>query len=390
MRELLDRLPAGLRVSKPVAISAVAVGISALVVWQGVASVLSAVTSPSISAEEADPIALLQKDGGDLLETSRARFVGRSMYQLPPAPVRRPKIVEQPKPVAPPPDPGPPPPPASYTGPAPTSVFGDYVMFSTLSDADKRIKLGETKSGIKVIEINAPYSVKLGYQRGEYTVTLWPRINESFLRGGMPAGTMSGIVEGGAAPASGTAGGASTGAATGSAQGSANSNAATLGAGTSGAAAGGGASGAGAGAPSPTGGAATPANPSGAPAASPTTPPPARPQGTGPGDEPGADQPSGPGPEGDLPSSAMAPQRLPTPPSNEPEGDGGQQGIEYVDRALLPPRLEDAQISAMTLEQAQNALAAIDATRSWSVDDQNRARLNHERGQLIARVNRGN
>lgn len=387
MRELLDRLPTGLRVSKPVVISAVAVGVSALVVWQGVASVLSAVTSPSISAEEADPIALLQKDGGDLLETSRARFVGRSMYQLPPAPVRKPKAVEQPKPVAPPPDPGPPPPPATYAGPAPTSVFGDYVMFSTLSDADKRIKLGETKSGIKVLEINAPYSVKLGYQRGEYTVTLWPRINESFLRGGMPAGTMSGIVEGSATATPGTAGGASSAAGAGSAQGAANANAATSGAGTSGVGAGRGTNGA----PSASGGA---ANPAGAPATSPTALPPARPQGTGPGngpgDEPGADQPSGPGPEGELPSSAMAPQRLPSPNADEPEGDGGQPGIEYVDRALLPPRLEDAQISAMTLEQARNALAAIDATRSWSVDDQNRARLNHERGQLVARVNRGN
>ncbi|MEY2796235.1 MAG: hypothetical protein RIR10_1951 [Planctomycetota bacterium] len=387
MRELLDRLPPGLRVSKPVVISAVAVGISAVVVWQGVASLLSAVTSPSISAEEADPIALLQKDGGDLLETSRARFVGRSMYQLPPAPVRKPKVVEQPKPVAPPPDPGPPPPPATYAGPAPTSVFGDYVMFSTLSDADKRIKLGETKSGIKVLEINAPYSVKLGYQRGEYTVTLWPRINESFLRGGMPAGTMSGIVEGSAAatPGLGTSGGTAGGISApgaGSPQGAANANAATSGAGT-----GRGATGAGSGAPSATGGA---TNPAGAPANSPTAIPPARPQGTGPGDEPGADQPSGPGPEGELPSSAMAPQRLPSPTNGEPEGDDGQQGIEYVDRALLPPRLEDAQISAMTLEQAQNALAAIDATRSWSVDDQNRARLNHERGQLVARVNRGN
>lgn len=387
MKELLDRLPPGLRVSKPVVISAVAIGISALVVWQGVASVLSAVTSPSISAEEADPIALLQKDGGDLLETSRARFVGRSMYQLPPAPVRKPKVVEQPRPVAPPPDPGPPPPPATYAGPAPTSVFGDYVMFSTLSDTDKRIKLGETKSGIKVLEINAPYSVKLGYQRGEYTVTLWPRINESFLRGGMPAGTMSGIVEGSATATPGTAGGASSAAGAGSAQGAANANAATSGAATSGVGAGRGTNGAGAGAPSASGGA---ANPAGAPATSPTALPPARPQGTGPGDEPGADQPSGPGPEGELPSSAMAPQRLPSPNADEPEGDGGQPGIEYVDRALLPPRLEDAQISAMTLEQARNALAAIDATRSWSVDDQNRARLNHERGQLVARVNRGN
>ncbi len=387
MKELLERLPPGLRVSKPVVISTIAIGISAVIVWQGVASVMSAVISPSLTAEEADPIALLQKDEGNLLETSRARFVGRSMYQLPPAPVRRPKVVEQPKPVAPPPDPGPPPPPASYTGPAPTSVFGDYVMFSTLSDADKRIKLGETKSGIKVLEINAPYSVKLGYQRGEYTVNLWPRINESFLRGGMPAGTMSGIVEGSGAAATGTTPAANPITAPGSGQGSANSNAATSGAplgrgGTGSAGAGGPV--APAGSPQVTPTTLPPANPQ------PTNPQPTNPQGGGPGDEPGADQPSGPGPEGDLPSSAMAPQRLPTPASGEPEGDGGQEGVEYVDRSQLPPRLEDTQISAMTLEQAQNALAAIDATRSWSVDDHSRARLNHERGQLVARVNRGN
>ena len=43
----------------------------------------------------------------------------------------------------------------------------------------------------------------------------------------------------------------------------------------------------------------------------------------------------------------MAPQRLPSPNADEPEGDGGQPGIEYIDRALLPPRLEDAQISAI-------------------------------------------
>jgi hypothetical protein len=83
----------------------------------------------------------------------------------------------------------------------------------------------------------------------------------------------------------------------------------------------------------------------------------------------------------------MEPQRLP--PPSEGDGDGGQQGVEYVDRALLPPRLEDAQIAAMSVAQAREAITAIDATRSWSVDDHSRARLDHERAQLVARVNRG-
>ncbi|MFM7259810.1 MAG: hypothetical protein ACKO3W_04325 [bacterium] len=379
MKDLLDRLPPGLRVSKPVVVSAVAVGVSAIVVWQGFGGVMRALISPSIAAEEADPIESLRKDREqDLLETSRARFVGRSMYQLPPPPpARRPKPVEPPKPVTPPPDPGPPPPPATYTGPAPTSVFGDYVIFATLSENDKRIKLGETKAGIKVIEISAPYSVRLGYQRGEYTVAMFGRINESFLRGGIPASSNSGIIE-----VNGASG----------ANASANSNATTGGAGTGGVVAPAG----GRGAPSPgstpleggrptnaPGGARAPAG-----STNPATTPPRTPAPVGPGDEPGADRPRGPGPESDLPSPAMEPVRLP--PPNEPDGDGGQAGVEFVDRSLLPPRLSDGQISTMSLAQAREAIAAIDATRSWSVDDHSRARLDHERSQLVTRVNRGN
>jgi hypothetical protein len=43
----------------------------------------------------------------------------------------------------------------------------------------------------------------------------------------------------------------------------------------------------------------------------------------------------------------------------------------------------------MSVAQAREAITAIDATRSWSVDDHSRARLDHERAQLVARVNRG-
>jgi hypothetical protein len=292
------------------------------------------------------------------------------MYQLPPPPpAKRPKTVEPPKPVTPPPDPGPPPPPATYTGPAPTSVFGDYVIFGSLSENDKRIKIGETKSGIKVLEISAPYTVRLGYQRGEYTVPLFGRINESLLRGGMPATSISSIVEVNQAASN------------------ANGNAAVPGTGAPGTptapgerpSAQPGRTPLEGGRPSPGPGAPSAPAGSGNPQVTPAQP-------VGPGDEPGADQPSGPGPDGELPSPAMKPQRLP-PPEADAEA---QPGVEYVDRELLPPRLEDAQIAAMSVAQARDAIAAIDATRSWTVDDHSRARLDHERSQLVARLNRGN
>lgn len=43
----------------------------------------------------------------------------------------------------------------------------------------------------------------------------------------------------------------------------------------------------------------------------------------------------------------------------------------------------------MSVPEAQRAMRAIDATNNWNVDDHSRARLNHERELLQARVNRG-
>lgn len=118
MKELLDRLPPGLRVSVPVLVSAAAFGVSAYVVTIGVRAVIGAAFESSVDEESANPLVALEGDSSTFIETSRRRFEGRSMYALPPAPVRRPKIVEQPKPVEPPKDPGPPPPPSrACTGP---------------------------------------------------------------------------------------------------------------------------------------------------------------------------------------------------------------------------------------------------------------------------------
>ena len=358
MKFLIDRLPPGLRVGTPVIVSAAAVGVSAVVVAFGVGAIGQSLLQPSIDAESANPLASLNEESGGLLEKSRKRFEGRSMYSLPPRPAPKVRVVEQPKPPEPPKvDLGPPPPPATYTGPAPSSVLGEFVFFASLTDDDKRIKVGETKAGITVLAVNAPYSVKLGYQRGEYTVPMWARAEDRLTRGEMsPSNSASGSSTGSA-----TAGASSTGAGAGS---PANAPRA------------GGASGA-------VGGAIP-----GAPAPKPAEPAPrspnANPTAVPPGDQPGADVPSGPGPDGEpqeLPSAAMQPQRL-----VDPAGGDDAPPPEYVDRELLPPRLSDEQIAAMSEAQARAALEAINATDSWTVDDHNRARLDHERSLLRARL----
>ncbi len=376
MRDFIDRLPSGLRVSAPVLISACALGLTGYVVLMSLKSVATAVIATSVDEEGADPLAALASESDAFIETSRRRFEGRSMYALPPAPVRKPRVTEAVKPVETPKDPGPPPAPTTYTGPAPTGLIDDYVMFATLAGDIKRIRLGETVAGITVLEVNAPYNAKLGYQRGEYTVVLWGRIDERLLRGGNPASKVSGIVESGSTASISGAGSPSS------------ANGANTPAASAGALPGSGAGGPGglSGAPRSGAGGSGASGSSGSRAGSglqprPNGPNPALPAG-GPGAGPDAGPPTVPGPGGELPSPAMEPQEIPPPSQSE-------EGQEFVDRTLLPQTLPDDRITAMSVAEAERALRAIAATDGWNVDDHSRARLDHERSLLQARVNRG-
>ena len=363
--------------------SVAAVGISAYVIAKGVGGIFGAVVAPSVDADRADPLASVSEESATFFETSRKRFEGRSVFSLPQPPVRRPRIPDPPpRPVVEAPkDPPPPPIPATYTGPGVKGVLGDRVFFVDFSAA-----VGETESGVKVIAINGPWKVRLGYKGGEYDVDLLKRADDKFLRAAGPATNsfVGGAGSGGGSGASRTSGSASGG----------GSSSTSLGG-------------------RPTGG------------RSPATSG-ARPTVVGPGDEPGADRPSGPGPEGDGMSPAMRPQRLPAPnggagapgepgfdpngnpadpgaePNAEPNADpnadpttdpneepgANENAEEYVDRELLPPPLSDERIAGMSVPEARAALDAIDATNAWNVDDHSRARLNWERQRLIDRINR--
>ena len=354
MKQILNRLPENYRVGTPVLVSAAAVGLSAVVVAFGLGSVLQSALQPSIAAEEADPLKTLASDSSKLIESSRKRFEGRSMYSLPPRPAPPVRIVEQPKPVEQPKvEIGPPPVPTNYTGPAPSSVFGEYVFFPTLSDDDKRIKVGETKAGITVLAVSPPYSVRLGYQRGEFDVSLWARLDERILNGKLPASRVNGLVS--SSPAGGR---------------SERTEEITT------------ANGAGQrpGAQVPKGPGGMPSGPA-SPNANPKTEPPAPSPVVNP--TPAGSPVAEPG---ELPSAAMQPQKLVPPPAAGTGEDPPPP--EYVDRELLPPPLTEAQISAMSLQQARQAMEAINATDTWVVDDHNRARLDHERELLRVRLSR--
>jgi hypothetical protein len=396
MKSPLQGLPVGFRVSVPLVASAAAVALAAMVVGGGLTQTVKAVFASGVSEDETDPFADLGSESDALFETSRKRYDGRSMYALPTPPVRRPPPPPPRPPEPPKPPPGPPPAPASYTGPAPTAIVGDFVYFGAL-----RVKLGEERDGIKVVSIDAPYSIKVEHMRGNYTVPFWSRIDARLLRGATAMGSVPGIVESAAGagavdrpPVGGDP--EDNGAAEGP-EGSPLGELQDIRRGGSTPRAPGSPSGPGAGGgdgnPVPAGGQGGQGQGGQGQGGQGQGGQGQGGQGQGGqgggGTDPNGNPVSGPVPgSGDLPSPAMQPQRLPRPgsaPSNEPASEGA--GIEYVDRALLPQPLTDAQIAAMTEEQARMALQAIDNTNSWNVDGHSRARLDHEREQLLLRIN---
>jgi hypothetical protein len=132
-----------------------------------------------------------------------ARFDGRSVFFKPP-PLRDPtppRVVRQdptpPPPPPPPVDTGPEPPPENYTGPSIRGFWGDEVWFH----GDLRVKVGEEKDGVKVLEVNPPWSARIAYARGEYDVPLFERAMEQLLAGtGVPNERLTGLLERGEEP----------------------------------------------------------------------------------------------------------------------------------------------------------------------------------------------
>lgn len=370
MKRLLESMPSGVRVNGVAVVSALALGWAAIALVGEVPSLLGATFAPTSSSVEQEPFRAALDDHQNLVENSRKRFDGRSMFFAPPAPrPPRPKVPERVEPVTPPPPPPPPPPPATYTGPKVRGVLGDIVFFEN----DTRIKKGESSGGVTVIDIRNPYEVKLGHARGEYVVSVWgERMDRLFKSNPFPKTSLSGLVA-----ADGRMDGVDSSG--GTPVGNASEGGAARAASTP--------------APGPVPGTVPNASPGASPGAVPApvppppTAPPAGTPGTGetpaapeaePSDEPHATPATTPA---DHPNATPTVQ--PTPQPSSPS----EPGVEYVDRELLPPPLERDQVAAMSPEDAARRLADVEAALARDdVDDHSRARLDEEARWLRERA----
>lgn len=164
--------------------SAAALVLAAIILLSNVPSLLSAAFGGGMGkSDPSQGVATLVTKHTTEMDTYRDRFNGRSVFfkPLPPPPPPPPPVVrvEQPVTAPPPPPPaptGPPPPPPTYGGPAVAGAVGNEVFFKARSatEAGMRLVVGEERDGVKVLAVNAPQSVRLGWQRGEYDVPIFP------------------------------------------------------------------------------------------------------------------------------------------------------------------------------------------------------------------------
>lgn len=110
------------------------------------------------------------------LQTYQARIDGRSVFFLPPAPRDPIKIkpVQEEKLSGPPPAP---PTPPRYTGPSIRFLVGNEVYFHD----GLRIKLGEEKQGVRVLAVDAPWTVNVAHAGGEYELTVFERFHAGII-----------------------------------------------------------------------------------------------------------------------------------------------------------------------------------------------------------------
>ncbi len=182
------RLPKGIQWTPRLAVTLALVVIAGALTLSGAITLLLALLTFGGNIDPATTLENSLKKHEQLAKVDRDRFDGRSAFFMPPAPVRN-----IPKPAPPPKIEKPLPPPApvisaEYRGEKPKSVLGPIVYFENF-----QIKVGEENNGIKVLATNAPWSVKLGFEGGEYEVVLWTRSKEDFFTNKWPTTRTPGI-----------------------------------------------------------------------------------------------------------------------------------------------------------------------------------------------------
>lgn len=170
---LQDHLPNGVRIPGLFVVSFLAILIVSAFMLSNISTLFSAAFEPSVEYEDADVVSRLLANNR-VLDKSESRFTGRSMFYIPraprmpappPPPRRDPPPVREPEPRAP----APPRIPTTYGGPKVTGVLGADVFF----DNGKRIPEGEESDGVEVMAIRGPFDVQIGWQGGEFEVSLF-------------------------------------------------------------------------------------------------------------------------------------------------------------------------------------------------------------------------
>ncbi len=175
--------------------SAGSIVLAVVVVAVQLPTVLAAVFGSGMGKDEPQEVLSKLMDEHDKeMSTYQARFNGRSLFFKPPAPPPRPRPVPPPaeEDTIPPP---PPPPSTVYTGPSVVAILGDEVWFRAprAGESSLRIRVGDQREGITVLAANAPWSVRLGYERGEYDIDLFKRTFPGLLDSPRPTERVPGL-----------------------------------------------------------------------------------------------------------------------------------------------------------------------------------------------------
>lgn len=171
---LHERIIPGVPIPATLALSACGIIIASSFVVGGLLGIIQSATEESVVADQANVIGQILEDN-PIMERAQNRFSGRSIFYIPkeprrptpPPPPPPPRVEREP---APTPPPAPPPSaPAKYAGPGIRGILGNEVFF----ESGKRVKVGDSTDGVDVLRINSPFSIRLGWKRGEYEVSLF-------------------------------------------------------------------------------------------------------------------------------------------------------------------------------------------------------------------------
>ncbi len=162
-----------LTINKPLLINTAAIAVALWMIGSKLPALPSALFTEGLQDDETSALLsdYLGHHAADL-QTYQARIDGRSVFFLPPAPKDPTHIkpVETVKRTGPPP---PPPIPQNYTGPSIRFLLGNEVYFHD----GLRIKLGEEKQGIRILAVDAPWTVTVAHAGGEYELPVFERIH---------------------------------------------------------------------------------------------------------------------------------------------------------------------------------------------------------------------